>query len=300
MLWGCILTEKKPYELPKDSEWNLLNITNAALSRSSGEGKTYLLLTNDKEILTLAVLQKGKIENYSMSIKVIVSPKVKLSVLGNGEVHVTGYFEPSLKDYSESDIEDKGLKAVEEFEESEESSEEEPAIQKPTKDVLPKKIEKKLETKKLEEKKTVEQKKPDTKKPEGEKKQDTKKAEIKKPDTIKKPDIMKKHEERKQDVKKQEVKKHDQKKIEGKKQDQKKQEQKNQEQQKAKPKVFDPLDSESDDEDAGDYAERILGSNDDSDELEIPSKQQVKEVVGKKRQPEKQLSQSKKKHKKHK
>lgn len=181
MFWGCILTEKHPYSFPEDPAWKIANITNASLSRSSAEGKTHLRLTNERETITLAALQKDKLENYRMTLKVVAMPDVKLSVVGKGEVHVTGYFEPMGE--SEFDMEEEELREFEEVEESEENSEEEPVMLKPEKKIPPKKIDKKLETKKQEQKKSepksVEQKKPEQRKQEG-KKQDQRKPEAQK------------------------------------------------------------------------------------------------------------------------
>lgn len=183
MFWGCILTEKHAYSFPEDPTWKAVNITNASLSRSSAEGKTHLRLTSGSQTVTLAALQRDKLENYRMTLKVIAMPDVKLSVVGKGEVHVTGYFEPTGE--SEFDMEEEELRELEKIEESEEDSEEEPVMLKPEKEIPPKKAEKKPETKKQEQKKpepkSAKQKKPEQRKQED-KKQEQKKPEAQKID----------------------------------------------------------------------------------------------------------------------
>eukprot|EP00826_Nyctotherus_ovalis_P035180 TRINITY_DN2999_c0_g1_i3.p1 TRINITY_DN2999_c0_g1~~TRINITY_DN2999_c0_g1_i3.p1 ORF type:complete len:291 (-),score=110.35 TRINITY_DN2999_c0_g1_i3:75-947(-) len=260
MFWGCILTEKHPYTFPEDPTWKIVNITNASLSRSSAEGKTHLRLTNENETITLAALQKDKLENYRMTLKVVAMPDVKLSVVGKGEVHVTGYFEPTGE--GEFDMEEEELKQFEEIEESEENSEEEPVMLKPEKEIPPKKTGKKLETKKQEQKKSepkgAEQKQPEHKKPE-QRKQEGKKQEQKKPEALKT--------------------------------DQKKQEQK-------KPKVEDiDSDSESEEKYGTGFIEGLdnISDEDDSEDIIKPSKGTAKVEAGKKRASEQPAPELKKK-----
>jgi len=180
MLWGAIVSEQKVYALPAESEYDLLHISNAALSRSSEPGKTYLMITKGKETYTLAVLQKDKNETASFDIYVRASQNIKLSVSGKGEIHVTGYFEPTEEgaegedaflegNLMEEDSEDEEI--PEENEEDEESEEEKQV--------------KKAEPKKKDEKKHPEEKK-DIKKPEQKKEQ--KKDEGKKHEAGKKPE----------------------------------------------------------------------------------------------------------------
>jgi len=183
MLWGCIVSEGKPYALPADSEYELLHISNAALSKASEPGKAYLMITKGKETFTVAVLQKDKVETVLMDIYVRTSQNVKLTVSGKGEVHVTGYFEPTEE--VDKDAEEAFLEGAlgEEEDESESEEEKKPAPKKEEKKPEPKKV----AEKKVEAKKPVEEKKPEPKKVE-EKKPEPKKAEEKKPKEAVKPE----------------------------------------------------------------------------------------------------------------
>ena len=95
MLWGCIVSEKSFYTLPKDSPRDLLHISNAALSKSSEPGKNYLMITKGNQTFTLAVMQRDKIETIFLDLYVRTSQGIKLSLVGKGEIHVLGYFEPT-------------------------------------------------------------------------------------------------------------------------------------------------------------------------------------------------------------
>eukprot|EP00826_Nyctotherus_ovalis_P004500 TRINITY_DN10984_c0_g1_i3.p1 TRINITY_DN10984_c0_g1~~TRINITY_DN10984_c0_g1_i3.p1 ORF type:complete len:229 (+),score=102.26 TRINITY_DN10984_c0_g1_i3:192-878(+) len=193
MFWGCIISEGKPYAFSKTSGFDVAHISNVSLSKDSGVGKTYLLLTREKETFTLACLQKDKVESHSLDLYLKSAQGVTLSVSGKGEMHVSGYLEPG--DYSESEDEEAFLegnlgnlndkKADLGSEESEEDSEE-----------VPKKAEKKA----------AEQKKPELKK-NDQKKQEQKKPEPKAAD-------QKKQEKKKEEQKKQEHKKHEHKREE--------------------------------------------------------------------------------------
>jgi len=194
MLWGSIVAEGKAYALPKDSEYELLHISNAALSKTSEAGKTHLMISKGKETYTIGVLQKDKVESVVMDIYVRASQEITLTVSGKGEVHVTGYFEPTGMDV-ESEDEDAFMEGrLDEEEESGSEEEVKPAPIVPAK----KKEEKKKEEKKKEEKKKEEKKKEEKKK--DEKKKDEKKKEEKKKEEKKKEE--KKKEEKKPEPKK--------------------------------------------------------------------------------------------------
>ena len=171
MFWGCVVTESKPFVLPEDSEHELLHISNAALSKSSEPGKTYLLLHKGDEAFTIGSLQKDKVDMLVFDIYVRTSQKVKFTVSGKGEVHITGYFEPT----EERDIDDEILGRLEDVEEEEESEdiEEKPAKKKDI--IAPAKKEEKKEPKKQEKKMP----KKDEKKPEPAKKVEPKQMPIK-------------------------------------------------------------------------------------------------------------------------
>jgi hypothetical protein len=159
MFWGCVISEGKPYALPEDSEYELLHISNASLSKASEPGKVYISIAMDKETFTVGSLQKDKIENLFLDLYVRSSQKIKIMASGKGEVHITGYLEPAeAKFLDEDDI----LEGAIPGEESEEESEEEEEVPKPK--AMPVKVAKKEEKKEakkiVEVKKPVEQKKP--------------------------------------------------------------------------------------------------------------------------------------------
>ena len=139
MLWGCVVSEGKPYALSKDSQYELLHISNAALSRSSEPGKCYLLITKGKETFTLAVLQKDKVESFGLDIYVRASQGITLTVSGKGEVNVTGYFEPGEEVDQEEDafLEGALYKDSDEDEEDEEEELPKKQIQKKTEQMKP-------------------------------------------------------------------------------------------------------------------------------------------------------------------
>ena len=126
MLWGCIVSKGKPYTFTKDSEYEFLHISNATLSKSNEQGKTYLLITKKKEIFILAVLQKDKVESYGLNIYVRSNEGITLTVSGQGEINVTGYFEPSaeFEEEDEGDFLEEDLNVKEMESESEEGDEE--------------------------------------------------------------------------------------------------------------------------------------------------------------------------------
>ena len=117
MFWGCIVTESKPYKIPSDSEYELLHLSNAALGKSSDQGKTYFMLDIGQKTYTLGCLQKDKVEMVSLDIFVKVSQKVKITVVGKGELHMTGYFEVADQDDDEKML---GKLMDEDFESEEE------------------------------------------------------------------------------------------------------------------------------------------------------------------------------------
>jgi hypothetical protein len=154
MFWGCSVSEGKPFALPEDSEYELLHISNASLSRNAEAGKVYLQIVKGAESFTIGSLQKDKVENLFLDLYVRSSQKIKLLASGKGEVHVTGYFEPAEeKELGDEEFGDAPIPEEDSEEEEEEESEEEIKLEA--------KAPKKEEPKKpVEAKKPAEQKKP--------------------------------------------------------------------------------------------------------------------------------------------
>lgn len=100
MFWGTILKENKAYKTQsalEDNDYPVLHISNVALPKSAPQGKLYLLATmGELQGLTLASLEKGKVESVSLDLYVNVSQQITLSVAGapNAELHLSGFFEP--------------------------------------------------------------------------------------------------------------------------------------------------------------------------------------------------------------
>lgn len=67
--------------------------------------------------VVIATLQKDKVEQVALDLYINVSQNVVLSVEGNGELHLTGFFEPQRDDMDEGMF----------LDEDEEDEEEEPA-----------------------------------------------------------------------------------------------------------------------------------------------------------------------------
>jgi len=56
----------------------------------------------DLKDLTLATLQKDKVETVALDIYINVSQNVTLSISGAGELHLSGFFEPQRDDMDEN------------------------------------------------------------------------------------------------------------------------------------------------------------------------------------------------------
>lgn len=118
MFWGCVIKEGKPYKTHsalEESDYPVLHISNVALPKSAGNGKVHLVASMGKDLkdLTLATLQKDKVETVALDLYVNVSQQVTLAILGQGELHLSGFFEPqreemdeNMFDYGEDDEED--------------------------------------------------------------------------------------------------------------------------------------------------------------------------------------------------
>jgi hypothetical protein len=102
MFWGCVLKDGKAYKTQgalEDNDYPVLHISNVALPKNAPAGKLYLLASMGKgEIqgLTIATLQKDKVESVALDLYVNVSQQITLTVSGapGAELHLSGFFEP--------------------------------------------------------------------------------------------------------------------------------------------------------------------------------------------------------------
>ena len=107
MFWGSVIKEGKPYKTHsalEESDYPVLHISNVALPRSAGNGKVHLVASMGKDLkdLTLATLQKDKVETIALDLYVNVSQQVTLSIQGAGELHLSGFFEPQREEMEEN------------------------------------------------------------------------------------------------------------------------------------------------------------------------------------------------------
>ena len=105
MFWGVVIKEGKPYKTQpalEENDYPVLHVSNVALPKSAGNGKVQLLASMGKDLqkLTLATLQKDKVETISLDLYINVSQQVTLTVEG-GEVHLSGFFEPQRDEMDE-------------------------------------------------------------------------------------------------------------------------------------------------------------------------------------------------------
>lgn len=93
-----------------------------AIPKSGPSGKYYLLASQGSDIkdLTIAVLNKDRNDVQALDLYINVSQQVTLSVQGPGELHLSGFFEPSREEMDENMF-------LEEDEDEEEEEEEEVA-----------------------------------------------------------------------------------------------------------------------------------------------------------------------------
>src|SRR5450830_1832052 len=106
MFWGSVIKEGKPYKTHsalEGSDYPVLHISNVALPKSAGNGKVHLVASMGKELkdLTLATLQKDKVETVALDLYVNVSQQVTLAIQGQGEIHLSGFFEPQREEMDE-------------------------------------------------------------------------------------------------------------------------------------------------------------------------------------------------------
>jgi len=98
MFWGTIIKEGKPYKSAQafqGKDTPAFHISNVSLGKNAPNEKVYLVASGDKEFnnLTVATLQKDKIENLHLDLYVHMSDTVSFKVEGKAELHLSGYYE---------------------------------------------------------------------------------------------------------------------------------------------------------------------------------------------------------------
>ena len=122
-------------------DYPVLHISNVALPKNAPQGKIYLLATMGKQgqetfkDLTLATLQKDKVESVALDLYVNVSQQVVLSVSGaqGAELHLSGFFEPQREGEDDAGM---FMDGDEEEEDEEDASDEEQVAGKQLKQSL--------------------------------------------------------------------------------------------------------------------------------------------------------------------
>lgn len=100
MFWGCIVKPGKPHQLQQELT-DVLYISNISLHpKAHGKSSLYIKV-GDSENLLVTSLESGKHEHATVNLYVRISDKVIFTVEGSGEIHVSGYFDPT-----DSEIED--------------------------------------------------------------------------------------------------------------------------------------------------------------------------------------------------
>lgn len=109
----------------EESDYPVLHISHVGLPKTAAPSKAYLQASTDKDVsnLTLATLQKDKLDTQSLDLYFNVSQKVTLSVTGATEIHLSGYFEPNREE-----MDDEGMMFDDADEEDDEDYEEEAAV----------------------------------------------------------------------------------------------------------------------------------------------------------------------------
>ena len=112
MFWGCVLKKNQPYKVQhalEDGEYPVLHLSNAVLASSTGskkdEGRTLVTISmkasgesvveKDLKNLVIATLCPNSKDQVSLDIYLNVSQNITISCQGDGEVHLSGYFEPN-------------------------------------------------------------------------------------------------------------------------------------------------------------------------------------------------------------
>mmetsp|Transcript_45141 Transcript_45141/g.97983 ORF Transcript_45141/g.97983 Transcript_45141/m.97983 type:complete len:211 (+) Transcript_45141:26-658(+) len=110
--WGAIIKPGQRVTV-SDSQGDLLHLSQACLSNPKGEGKTYLKVEHGKKELTLACLVKDTQEHCHLDLFFSVAEVTVFHVEGKNDVHLTGYFEPTVREDSEDEEEPRGAQAKE-------------------------------------------------------------------------------------------------------------------------------------------------------------------------------------------
>ena len=102
MFWGCSVKANKPHVVPAGLS-DVLKVSNLAITpKSNGRSSVYLQVADQSKIL-LSNLEVSKTDQVSVDLFVRVSDNVTFSLEGQGEVHVSGYFEPDSEDMSDAE-----------------------------------------------------------------------------------------------------------------------------------------------------------------------------------------------------
>uniref|UniRef100_A0A7S3UPD0 Nucleoplasmin-like domain-containing protein n=1 Tax=Oxyrrhis marina TaxID=2969 RepID=A0A7S3UPD0_OXYMA len=108
--WGAVIKPGQRVTV-SDSQGDLLHLSQACLSNPKGEGKTYLRVEHDKKELTLACLVKDTQEHCHLDLFFSVADVTVFHVEGKNDVHLTGYFEPTVREDSEDEAEPRAAQA---------------------------------------------------------------------------------------------------------------------------------------------------------------------------------------------
>ena len=98
MLWGSSINSVKPFKIPNNHKSENMKISNICLSpKSPGQGKTSLYLKMGMETpqkkLYIVTLETYKNEHCILDVCLNTHQNVTLFVEGNGEMHISGYYE---------------------------------------------------------------------------------------------------------------------------------------------------------------------------------------------------------------
>jgi len=113
MFWGCVLKKNQPYKVQhalEDGEFPVLHLSNAVLTGSTGsskkdDGRTTVTISlkaggdptveKDLKHLVIATLCPDKKDQVALDLYINVSQNITIACQGEGEVHLSGYFEPN-------------------------------------------------------------------------------------------------------------------------------------------------------------------------------------------------------------
>lgn len=98
MFWGCTLKKDTVYKYePAELEQSILHVSNAALGLNS-KGKTAVYAKVQGKEYILTHLTSGSVEHTTLDLYFRDDQEVTFGVKGEGEVHLSGYFEPSQEE----------------------------------------------------------------------------------------------------------------------------------------------------------------------------------------------------------